>query len=316
MVISITLLATLGVIAVVFGIYRLTETRAVVSDRLGEYLGPMRSQTFITDSPARRSEHNQSKTSNFSANIAQELARANLKLTVSEYMLLHLLVSLILFLLGFLVSRQMIGALPFAIIGLFIPRMYVVNCQKKRLNAFNDQLADSMILIANSLRSGYSLLQSFEVVSREAPQPTSEEFSRVVREVSLGLSSEEALNNLVRRINSEDLSLIVTAISVQHETGGNLSRILDSISGTIRQRVRVKGEIRTLTSQQKLTGYIIALMPVGVGLMLYVVNPKYILTLFSLQKVVCMPMIGLPIIAGILIIAGFLIMQKMVEIEV
>ena len=311
---SLTLMATLGTFMLFFGIYHLVGARQAVNERLGEYLGPVRRED--TETSTALSRRKEAGPSSFSASVALDLARANLKLTVSEYMMLHLIAAILCFLAGFAVSHQVAGGLPFAIFGLFVPRMYVGRLQSKRLTAFNNQLADNMVLISNSLRSGYSLLQSFEVVSREAPVPTSEEFLRVVREVSLGLSPEEALANLVRRLDSEDLGLIVTAINVQHEAGGNLARILDSISGTIRQRVRVKGEIRVLTSQQRLTGYIVALLPVGVGLILYVFNPTYIMQLFSFKQVICFPVIALPVFAAVLIVVGFFVMQQMTKIEV
>ena len=141
-----------------------------------------------------------------------------------------------------------------AVIGFFLPRWYVRRRQGKRLNQFNKQLPDTITLIANALRAGSSFLQAIELVVREARPPISTEFQRVIREVNLGLPFEQALENLVRRVKSEDLELMVTAISIQYQVGGNLAEILDSIAFTIRERVRIKGEIRTLTAQQRHVG--------------------------------------------------------------
>ncbi len=247
----------------------------------------------------------------FAANIARDLARANLKLTVSEYIMIHAILVLIFGGVTFALTTSPLGTLLVASLGLFLPRLYVSLRQNSRLNAFNSQLADTASLMANSLRSGYSLLQSMEMVAREGPSPTSEEFQRVVREVGLGLTPEQALANLVRRINSDDLDLMVTAINVQHEVGGNLALILDSISHTIRERVRIKGEIRTLTAQVSCSGNIVSILPIGLTLVLFLINPSYISLLFQPGWALC-----LPIAAAAGIIAGWFAMRKITQIEV
>jgi tight adherence protein B len=189
--------------------------------------------------------------------------------------------------------------------------MWVGRRQTGRLNAFNNQLADTVVLMGNSLRSGMSLLQAMDMVAREGNPPISEEFARVTREVGLGISPQDALLHLVRRIRSEDLDLMVTAINVQHEVGGNLARILNTIADTIRERVKLKGEINTITSQQRMSGYILALLPVFVGGFLTLASPGYILPMFS-----GFPYLILPIAGGISIVLGFLVIQQIVNIEV
>ncbi|MBC7242540.1 MAG: type II secretion system F family protein [Anaerolineae bacterium] len=243
--------------------------------------------------------------------IAAELARADLKLKVSEYILINI-ASIILFaLLGQLIFRSPLLALASGVFGYFAPRLYVKRRQAQRLNAFNDQLGDAINLLANSLRSGYSLLQSLETVSREMAPPLATEFARVVQEVGLGLSIEQALANMLRRVRSDDLDMMVTAINIQHEVGGNLAEILETISFTIRERVRIKGEIRVLTAQQMLTAYIISFLPVGLGLILYAINHEYIGLLFS------EPCGWIMVVVGVIIItAGYLVIRKIVAIEV
>jgi tight adherence protein B len=308
---AVAALATVFVCLGIFFLLGLSEHK--VSDRLGAYVGPVR-----RDEPLAREKPGKSQKSErtFSASISRELAKADLRFTPSEYVSLHFISAIVCFILGFAISTQMGPGLMLGLVGLVIPRMYVRSRQIQRQNAFNAQLSDTLSLISNSLRSGYSLLQSMEAVSREAPQPTANEFARVVWEVSLGLSPQDALNNLVARIESQDLDLMVTAINVQHEVGGNLARILDSIGTTIRERVRIKGEIKALTAQQTMTGYVISLLPVVLGAGLYVINPKYMSQLFSLKQFICMPTIGLAVIAGLLIVVGFLIMKKLMAIEV
>jgi tight adherence protein B len=252
----------------------------------------------------------------FAQNLATGLARADLKMTPAEFLIMRLIISVVAGILGYLLAVvRELGAPPlFAILG-FILGYYLVGFwlrrrQARRLKAFNDQLADTLVLIANSLRSGYSLLQSLDLVSREAQQPTAGEYLRVVREVGLGLSPEEALGNLVRRVASNDLDLVVTAINVQFEVGGNLSQILETIGHTIRERVRIKGEITTLTAQQQYTGYLISAVPVFIAFMLYLINPGYILELSR------WPWLIIPGCALIMLGIGFYAIRRITAIEV
>ena len=182
--------------------------------------------------------------------------------------------------------------------------------QGKRLSAFNNQLGDTITLLANSLRSGYSFLQSMELVARESPPPMGAEFRRVIREVGLGLSTQDALNNLLKRMPSDDLDLMITAVNIQHEVGGNLAVILDTIAHTIRERVRIKGEIRTLTAMGRISGYIISRLPIFLGIVITLINPNYMSAMFVF------PWICMPICGGIMVVIGFLVIQKIVTIDV
>jgi tight adherence protein B len=169
-------------------------------------------------------------------------------------------------------------------------------------------------LSVNSLRAGYSVIQALESVSKEMPNPTNVEIRRVVQEVQIGLTLDTALENLLRRMSSPDLKLIVTAINIQREVGGNLAEILDTISHTIRERVRIKGEIRVLTSQQTVTGYLIGFLPFALAGFLYLDNRKYIMRFFDPDTRTC----GIPmVVCGLLlIVSGFFIISKIVSIEV
>ena len=169
-------------------------------------------------------------------------------------------------------------------------------------------------LTVNGLRAGFSTMQAMEAISRELDAPISDEFRRVIQEMQLGLSMEKALDNLLRRIPSPDLDLVVTAINVQREVGGNLAEILDTISHTIRERVRVKGEIRVLTSQQSFSGKFLSLLPVFVVLALYLFNKEYILEFTNPENAPCnFIALGLAIM---LIVFGYMALKKLAEIEV
>src|SRR6266536_2470227 len=188
----------------------------------------------------------------FADALQADLARADLKLTAGEFLIIQGLLTVVLGLFGAIILQNPLALVLLGGLGFYVPKVWVGRRQGSRLRAFNEQLADTISLMGNSLRSGMSLLQSMEMISREGAAPTGPEFSRVVREVGLGLSPQDALLHMVRRIRSDDLDLAVIAIMVQHEVGGNLSRILDTIATTIRERVKLKGEIRSITAQQRM----------------------------------------------------------------
>jgi tight adherence protein B len=247
----------------------------------------------------------------FAANLRTDLARANLRLRVAEFMLITILAVVLSLWLGSLIFDSPLIGLAFGVVGFFVPRIYVNIRKRRRLNAFNDQLGDTINLLANSLRSGFSIVQSMETVAEQLPDPIASEFHRVTQEIALGLNYEEALNNMLRRVPSDDLDLMITAINIQARIGGNLAEILDTIGHTIRERVRIKGEIRVLTAQQTISGYILALLPVVLGLVLYLINPKYIGRMFT--DPCGWIMIGVSVI---MMVSGFLIIRKIVNIEV
>ena len=260
----------------------------------------------------------------FGTTIARDLARADLKLKVSEYLLIWgaaiVGVPAFMFLAGFALPalQNPIMLLVGAVIGFFLPRWYVRRRQGKRLNQFNKQLPDTITLIANALRAGSSFLQAIELVVREARPPISLEFGRVIREVNLGLPFEQALENLVRRVKSDDLELMVTAINIQYQVGGNLAEILDSIAFTIRERVRIKGEIRTLTAQQRMSGYVVAFLPIGLVIFLFIIAPSFMEPMFD----PAVGVLGIPagvllmLFGGFMMFIGFMAIRKIVDIEV
>src|SRR5436190_8853925 len=246
----------------------------------------------------------------FRIRVQRDLARANLKLRVSEYygIRIGLAVGLGL-LLG--VLRDPLSGVVGALLGYFLPRIWVGRRIGGRLSAFNKQLADTITLLSNSLRAGSSFLQSIELVSRETPDPMGEEMGRVVREVNLGLGMEEALANLVRRIRSDDLDLMVTAIGVQQQVGGNLAEILDTIAFTIRERVRIKGEINTLTAQGRMSGYLVAFLPIGIAVTLNFINPAFMQPLFT--QLLGQILLG---VGSVMMVIGFFMIQQIVDIKV
>ena len=259
-----------------------------------------------------------------SARLSTELARADLKLRPAEFVTFWLLCPFVFLLIGFLLGFVIPGfqnpvalALIFAA-GAYFPRWYLKFRQARRLRAFATQLPDTITLLANSLRAGSSFLQGVELVTREARPPISVEFERVVREMALGMALQPALNNLSRRVASEDLELMVTAINIQSQVGGNLATVLDSIAFTIRERVRIQGEIQVLTSMQRYSGYVITLLPIGLAGILFLISPTYIVPMLQRPP----ELFGLPM--GIIFFAiglismgiGYVFIRRIVDIKV
>lgn len=300
-------------------IVTITSDRSMVEERLDRYVDEEQIQkgddaentgTPLTDWLNRSVEK-----SSWGENISRELARADLKFKPGEFMAVMIISAFVVgFIAWYIGGRSLIFALLGAVGGLFLPRLYVRREQGKRLIHFNDQLGDMLNLMVNGLRAGYSTMQAMEAVSRELPSPISDEFRRVVQEMQLGLPMERAMDNLMRRIPSDDLDLVITAINVQREVGGNLAEILDTISYTIRERVRIKGEIRVLTAQVMYSGRFLSLLPVIVLLILYVMNREYMMTFFLPENRLC-GSIALGV-GGLMILAGYFVMNKIADIEV
>ena len=306
------------VLLIVGVIVSANSERSLVEQRLGRYLEDDKpvaekedDRSVITDWVNRRVEK-----SSLGDRIARDLARADLKLKVAEYFALYVIsVFLGALILGFLGGRHPVSFLIGAVIGTFVPRFYVKRQQRQRLNRFNDQLSDMLNLMVNGLRAGYSTMQAMEAVSRELPSPISDEFRRVVQEMQLGVPMETALDNLLRRIPSDDLDFVITAINVQREVGGNLSEILDSISFTIRERVRIKGEIRVMTAQVRASGTLLAIIPIILTLILWFLNREYLMSFFTQAP---LPWCGWASVGLIVVMisSGYFAMMKIADIEV
>ncbi len=178
--------------------------------------------------------------------------------------------------LGLGCTRGAPGTMIGAGFGYLLPVLASGQLRRRRLEAFQAQLPDTFVLVANSLKAGFSFLQALEMVAREAAAPSSDEFRKVVREINLGVSVEEALTSLTQRMPGEDLELAVTAILIQRQMGGNLSEILEVIAATIRDRVRIQGHLKSVTAQGRLTGAVVALLPVGLGVIMTILSPEFI----------------------------------------
>ena len=181
---------------------------------------------------------------------------------------------------------------------------------RRRRKKFTNQLGDMLTMVANALRAGFSFMQAFELISREMDAPMGREVQLVVNEVNLGNTLESALDNMQRRVASPDFELVVTAVLIQRQVGGDLASILDTISETIAERVRMRREVMALTAQGRLSGIVVAVIPIALGLFLEIVNPGYLKPLLETD-------IGRMFIIGAIVMdmIGFLIIKKIVDIR-
>lgn len=312
------LLITLAVLAIFVGVGRALEPSG--TNRLEEYVGDQSAHA----ARARRSSKLGASAGELvqgfdkilrSVSAAERLAhglrRAGLQLTVTEFLLIWLLSIVGATIAGFAISGSVLPAVMIGLFGALLPYLFLQYRQGARLRAFNNQLGNVLMQMSGSLRAGYAMLQAIDFVGRELPAPAGPEFAQVVREVKLGRSQMQALDDLAERIGSDDLMLIVTAVRIQHETGGNLAEILETVGETIRERVRIKGELRSLTAQQRYSGYALAVLPVIVFFVLMLINPTYEARLFAPGPTLCIP-IG----AIFSMLMGFLAIRRIVSIEV
>lgn len=239
-----------------------------------------------------------------------ELMKADMPITVEELLVVKLLSSAALSFLGFAVSKDFFITILVFVLVWNIPRFIIAKKKKERIKLFDSQLNEGITIISNSLKAGYSFLQAVAVVVEETTDPFSKEFKKLLKELSLGIAEEEAMRNLLNRVESEDLRLIVNAILIQKDIGGNLSEILDNISETIRERQKIQNELKTLTAQGRLSGLIIMLLPILLGIVIYLFNKEYMLLLFTTP--IGLGMIGFAVINQVI---GFLAIRKIINIE-
>jgi len=326
----IGIVAGLGVLAIFYGIAQSRRASADLQSRLAEYgvvdpsqlpgAGPMeappsnlRERLARVFQPAA-DRFGQGDVKKGKPSLQEQLAKADLKLRTSEYLGIQIGLTVLLFLIGFIRFGGISGivqATVMGVIGYFVPGLYVKFRQRRRLKAFNNQLGDTLLLLSNALKAGYSFAQAIDTVSKNASPPISEEFARCVREMNLGGSVEESLGHMVKRIESDDLDLMVTAVAIHRTVGGNRAEILDNIAFTIRERVRIKGQISTLTASARSSGQLITALPVVLAVFMYFATPTYFKPMT--ENVVGYIIIALAIV---MIILGNIVMSRVTAIEV
>ena len=321
-ILIIALLVFMTVLMVIFGLYYAATAakespKSEVKRRLrvialrdpsAEVMSPILKEETLSDLPwlnkfllrseaARKVEH--------------LLDQADVKMKVGVF---FLLVG-VLFMSGIFVGAATHKGAVIDILAAFIlaaiPFLYLINRKAVRVRKFTSQFPDALDMIARSLRAGHSFTSAMQVVSEEMPEPVSKVFRIAYDEQNLGLSLPESLANMTERVNSLDLSFFVTAVNIQRETGGNLAEILDKLGVTIRERFKILGQLRIYTAQGKLSGYILAVMPIALALILWVINPDYLKTLMTNK--IGLYMIGT---AVFLQVVGFFVIRKIINIQI
>ncbi len=249
-------------------------------------------------------------TGEFSRGLDRQLEKAGLPLRAGEFLLLQTIAAMIGALLGALVGG-LLFVVVFAVAAAAIPRVFLAVAIRRRSRQLHEQLADVLMLLSSSLRAGHSFLQALDLVTKEIGDPGAQEFGRVVSEIRLGRPSEDALNDMAERVDSDDFRWAVMAVNIQREVGGNLAEVLDTVANTVRERDTVRRQIRVLSAEGRLSAGIITALPFLIALYIAKVNPGYLNTLFDSALGIAM-VVG----AGVLMITGVLWMRKMVRIDV
>jgi tight adherence protein B len=301
-------------VLVFMAVWVLLQRRDPVEERLSEYGLQARQVGQVIGDASRRYGQTGFKRLLSGFGLGQRLAialtRSGLPLTAAEFSMIVIALASV----GLIVGTWRLNLAFGAVLGAAsaaLPIIYMGIRRRRRLRTFTEQLPDMLTLLVGGLRAGYGLNQALDLVVQRLGDPMAEEISKVVRAVNLGIPLQRALEDAVIRVGSEDFNLVVVSSSVQHETGGNLAETLDIISDTVRDRLRMLSEIRVLTSQQRFTGNVLAFLPVVTGLAIFLINPDYVSELFAPGWAR-----ALPITALAFQVLGFLVIRKIVDIEV
>jgi tight adherence protein B len=245
------------------------------------------------------------------SHMADRLARADLKVRPTEWVLISIGATAVGGALAYLRFGAILFGLIGGVLGYTVAQFFVRFRQSKRTKAFNAQLSPTILQLSGSMKAGYTFAQAIDLTAKNMPAPMGVELGRVTREVQLGLPMNEALSRMVRRNDSEDLRLLLIAVQIQSQVGGNLAHILDTIEFTVRERVRIKGEIKSLTGQARAQGWVLICMPFGMAGILMAIAPSYFDPM--IQKTAGQVMLGL---AGFLLLCGYGLIRRLVNIKI
>lgn len=242
--------------------------------------------------------------------LENDLSMSGILIRPSEFLLFWLVLTLVPSTLLFMLGGNIIFSIILVIFGLLTPPLYVNKKRAKRVELFEQQLIDAISIMSSCLKAGLTFQQALVSISKEMPNPISEEFGRVVKELKLGSSIEISLTRLSDKIGSQNFMMIVSAILIQRQTGGNLSEILTNISGTIKERFKIKNEIKVLTATARTSGLVVGLMPVAIILVFMLFNPDYVTIFFESNLGIAMI-----ITAIVMEVIGYLVIRKIVNIR-
>lgn len=315
-ILPLIVLVLISLVVIIISLVRAMQGDDDIVDRVQQYtLIPSRetrggSQQQRVRLFRARTRMNAMLTSFSSEKLRLQLLRANWPITEIEFTMIRLGVAFLGLALGSLFSGSILPGVGLALIAFFLPVLLLRRRINQRQLAFSRQMVDTLLLVNGGVRAGYSLLQSLDIVIEEMRAPTSEEFNRVRREVGLGYPLSKALQNLGERMENDDLNLVIAAININSQVGGSMSTMLQAVTNTIRERVRLFSEVRALTSQNRNSGNILTFLPIVVGGVLFVLNPSYMSRLFEPGWILCVPAGAL---AGIIL--GNIIIRRMTKID-
>jgi tight adherence protein B len=314
---TLGILLFLGFFALLIVLGRVLASGDDVTDRIQTY-ATLADERVLHDSGGRRIRFlrlrlrlNNALAALAPKGLRNQLTSANWPIFETEYVLIRLTITIVGFFLGWVISGSIFPGIGIALIAFLLPGIFLNRTINQRRRKFEHQLIDVLILINGGVSAGYSLLQSLDIVIEEMPSPASEEFNRVRREVGLGLPLSQALEHLADRMENDDLNIVVAAININMQVGGNLGTMLGAVTQTIRERIRLFSEVRSITSAQRFTGYVLTFLPFLMGGAMFIMNPDYMARLFEPGWILCVP-IG----SVIGIIMGNLVIRRMVQIEI
>jgi tight adherence protein B len=251
----------------------------------------------------------------WAAKTAMNLDQADMHLRVGEYVALRIGCGLFLFAVALMLipsrpAAMVIGS-ALGVVGYLAPAFLVRIRKERRSNKLEGQLEEALTLVSSSLKAGFGLLQSLDQAAQQIKHPLATELKRAIHDINVGSSMEEALLTLSQRANSYDLEIVITAVIIQRTVGGNLGEILNNVAHTMRERGRIRGQIRALTSQQRMTGYVLAALPIAIAGILFLVAGDYMMPLFTTVAGQV-----LLVAAGTIELIGALVIKRILAIEV
>jgi tight adherence protein B len=278
----------------------------------GDRIGKLIKKPVRQDAEDENSKKKAERARRFKAGskIASQLETAGILLKAEEFIMAWAAATLIPSGLVLFLHGSAITAFGLALVGAIVPPLVVSSARKRRLALFEKQLGDALGIIGNCLRAGFTFQQAMESISNEMPEPISKEFTKTLREMRLGVPMDVAMDSFVRRMCNDDLGMIVSAVLIQRQVGGNLAEIIDNVSVTVRDRLKIKGDVRVLSASGRISGIVIGLLPVFIIGILMVINPTYIMTFFDTTLGIILLMI-----AGLMEMTGFMLVQKIVSVK-
>ncbi len=317
----VSLACILGVALIGYWLYK-NKASSKKQGRISRFVAPSPGDSKIT--PARDSTHqsnqglskfrdwiNNTLSSLSSDKLQMKLSSAYWAITDTEYILIRIVAAVFAFLLGWLIIGNILGGIFLGLIAIMLPSIILDKAIAQRQQKFHNQLLDVLILINGAVQAGYSLMQALDVAVNEIPAPASEEFGRILHEMRLGISLEGALINLAERMESDDLQIVVTAIIINSQVGGNLSTVLDAAIATIRDRMQLTSEIQSLTSYSRYVGNFLTLMPFVTGLAIFVLSPNYFDTVKT--SLITQMILGIAVVG---VVIGNIWIRRIVKIKV